>query len=163
MMVLCEPKHVGAAFIILTILIIYEFCNLCALVGKWSVWSKCLLYFRYLSNVFSVYAVFACRQFTTTHAFGVPSNVILFGPRKVLIQFWLTKYFKLTRKTSSYFLTNPETGIIQSLHVIRVCVCTSDITLPYFSITLRLHYYMNPLKSGLDCKIGSHIGQITVQ
>ena len=33
MMVLCEPKHVGAAFIILTILIIYEFYNLYASVG----------------------------------------------------------------------------------------------------------------------------------
>jgi len=34
MMVLCEPKHVGAAFIILTILIIKGYYNLCALVGK---------------------------------------------------------------------------------------------------------------------------------
>jgi len=34
MMVLCEPKHVGRAFIILTILIIYGFYNLCAFVGQ---------------------------------------------------------------------------------------------------------------------------------
>ena len=31
MMVLCEPKQVGAAFIILTILVVY---NSCALVGQ---------------------------------------------------------------------------------------------------------------------------------
>ena len=37
MMVLCEPKHVGAAFIILTILRIYGFYNSCALVGQQSV------------------------------------------------------------------------------------------------------------------------------
>jgi hypothetical protein len=30
LMVLFEPKHVGAAFIILTILIVKEFYNLCA-------------------------------------------------------------------------------------------------------------------------------------
>ena len=40
MMVLGEPKHVGAAFIILTILIIYGFYNLCALVGK-----ECVRYY----------------------------------------------------------------------------------------------------------------------
>jgi len=38
MMVLCEPKHVGAAFVILTTLIIKGFYNLCALVGQQSVW-----------------------------------------------------------------------------------------------------------------------------
>ena len=34
MMIVREPKHVGAAFIILTILIIKGFYKLCALVGK---------------------------------------------------------------------------------------------------------------------------------
>ena len=34
MMVLCEPGHVGAAFIILTILIIYGFYNLRELLGQ---------------------------------------------------------------------------------------------------------------------------------
>jgi len=34
MMVLCEPKHVAAAFVILTVLIIYGFYNLCASVGQ---------------------------------------------------------------------------------------------------------------------------------
>jgi hypothetical protein len=37
MMVLCEPKYGGAAFIILNILIIQGFYNLCALVGQKSV------------------------------------------------------------------------------------------------------------------------------
>ena len=37
MIVLCEPKHVGSGFIILTILIVQGFYNLCALVGQWSV------------------------------------------------------------------------------------------------------------------------------
>jgi len=34
MMVLCEPKHVGAAFIILNILITRGFYISCALVGQ---------------------------------------------------------------------------------------------------------------------------------
>ena len=34
MMVLCEPKHIGAAFIILNILIILGFYNFCALVDN---------------------------------------------------------------------------------------------------------------------------------
>jgi len=34
MMVVCELKHVGAAFILLTILITQGFYNLCALVGQ---------------------------------------------------------------------------------------------------------------------------------
>jgi len=34
MMVPCEPKHVGAAFIILTNLIFQGLHNLCALVGQ---------------------------------------------------------------------------------------------------------------------------------
>ena len=33
-MVLCDPKHVGTAFIILTVSIIYGFYNLCALVDN---------------------------------------------------------------------------------------------------------------------------------
>jgi hypothetical protein len=39
MMVLCEPKHVGAVFIILIALIgnLTILCNLCALVGEYRV------------------------------------------------------------------------------------------------------------------------------
>jgi len=33
-MILCEPKHVGAAYIILTILIIQGSYDLCALFGQ---------------------------------------------------------------------------------------------------------------------------------
>ena len=46
MMVLCEPKHVEAAFIILTILILQRFHNSCALVGQKSV----RLFYRHVQS-----------------------------------------------------------------------------------------------------------------